>query len=121
VEDHRRRRQSDPVYRQTCLDSQRKWREAHPDYNREYRQRRVEAKNHRAGPASGAKNTLARARPDWIRTLQHRAKNNLVLPADLDSVPVFRLSALQAPGAKNTLAFPQILVVMVDSPSEAGV
>ena len=37
VEDHRKRRQVDSVYRQTCLNSQRKWREAHPDYSREHR------------------------------------------------------------------------------------
>jgi hypothetical protein len=41
-------------------------------------------------------------------------KNNLALPAELDSVPVFRLSAVEAHGAKNTLAFPQLFVLMLD-------
>lgn len=34
---HRRKRERDPEYRQTCLDSQKKWRDAHPEYQQEYR------------------------------------------------------------------------------------
>ena len=114
VEDHRKRRQFDPVYRQTCLNSQGKWREAHPHYSREYRRRRAEADHNRAGPPPGAKNTLVQRRPDWIAALERSVKNNLALPAELDSVPVFRLSAVEAHGAKNTLAFPQLFVLMLD-------
>jgi hypothetical protein len=114
VEDHRKRRQFDPVYRQTCLNSQGKWREAHPHYSREYRRRRAEAEHNRAGPPPGAKNTLVQRRPDWIAALERSVKNNLALPAELDSVPVFRLSAVEAHGAKNTLAFPQLFVLMLD-------
>jgi len=35
---HRQKIASDPVYQQVCLDSPRKWREAHQDYWRKYRQ-----------------------------------------------------------------------------------
>jgi hypothetical protein len=116
-EDHQKRRLVDPVYRQTCLNSQRKWREAHPDYCRNYRRRRAEAKNNLAGPAAGAKNTLARGRPDWIvdlKDLERTAKNNLAFGLDPDSVWVFRLPAAGAQAAKNTLAFPQALVLLLD-------
>ena len=34
---HRQKIDSDPIYQQTCLQSPRKWREAHPDYWRKYR------------------------------------------------------------------------------------
>jgi hypothetical protein len=35
---HRRKIATDPVYRQVCLESPRKWRLAHPDYWKQYRQ-----------------------------------------------------------------------------------
>jgi hypothetical protein len=35
---HRQKIASDPVYQQVCLESPRKWREAHPDYWKKYRQ-----------------------------------------------------------------------------------
>ncbi len=35
---HRQKIASDPVYRQVCLESPRKWREAHPGYWKQYRQ-----------------------------------------------------------------------------------
>jgi hypothetical protein len=33
---HRKKIQDDPVYREQCLDSQRKWRERNPDYMQRY-------------------------------------------------------------------------------------
>lgn len=35
---HRRKIASDPVYRQVCLESPRKWRQTHPNYWKKYRQ-----------------------------------------------------------------------------------
>jgi hypothetical protein len=35
---HRRKIASDPLYRQVCLESPRKWRQAHPSYWKQYRQ-----------------------------------------------------------------------------------
>jgi hypothetical protein len=35
---HRQKIASDPVYRQVCLESPRKWREAHAEYWKQYRQ-----------------------------------------------------------------------------------
>jgi len=35
---HRRKLASDPVYRQVCLESPQKWRHAHPNYWKKYRQ-----------------------------------------------------------------------------------
>jgi hypothetical protein len=35
---HRQKIASDPVYRQVCLESPQKWREAHPGYWKQYRQ-----------------------------------------------------------------------------------
>ena len=34
---HRRKQQTDPLYRQVCLDSQQKWRARHPEYQKSYR------------------------------------------------------------------------------------
>jgi len=41
---HRKKLQDDPVYREQCLDSQRKWRERNPEYMQKYLLKRLKKK-----------------------------------------------------------------------------
>ena len=67
---HRHKRQTDAEYRQTCRDSQQKWRAEHPDYQRQYwRNHEQEAERNRQ---------LQRQR-DQRRRAQNLVKNNLAL------------------------------------------
>src|SRR5215472_5462772 len=54
---HRQKIASDPVYRQVCLESPRKWRAAHPQYWKQYRQDHPSKPNGIAsGSTSGTQN-----------------------------------------------------------------
>ena len=68
---------SDPVYQQVCLESPRKWREAHPDYWKKYRQ------DH---PEQVERNRRRQRLQDEKRRLTNLANNNLATC----QVPVFQ-------------------------------
>jgi hypothetical protein len=65
---HRQKIASDPVYQQVCLDSPRKWRRAHPDYWKQYRQ------DH---PEQVERNRRQQRLRDQKRRLANLANNNL--------------------------------------------
>jgi len=67
---HRQKMVSDPVYRQVCLESPRKWREANPGYWKKYRQ------NH---PRQVEWNRRQQRLRDQKRRLANLANNNLAL------------------------------------------
>ena len=67
---HRQKIASDPVYQQVCLESPRKWREAHPDYWRKYRQ------DH---PEQVERNRRKQRLRDEERRLAILANNNLAI------------------------------------------
>jgi hypothetical protein len=77
---HRRKIASDPVYRQVCLESPRKWREAHPDYWKKYRQ------DH---PEQVKQNRRKQHLRDEKRRLANLANNNLAIVAK-SQVPGFQ-------------------------------
>ena len=68
---HRRKRQTDPLYRQVCLDSQEKWRARHPEYQKSYRLKH---------PKSVQCSREAQRRRDQLSRLSRLVKNNLALP-----------------------------------------
>lgn len=80
---HRQKIASDPVYRQVCLESPRKWREAHPDYWKQYRQghpqqvernrRQQRVRDQRRRQANLANNNLASRNILSVRALTHPA------------------------------------------------
>ena len=74
---HRQKIASDPVYQQVCLESPRKWREAHADYWKKYRQ------NH---PEQVERNRRKQRLRDEKRRLANLANNNLAIC----QVPVFQ-------------------------------
>ena len=67
---HRQKMVSDPVYRQVCLESPRKWREANPGYWKKYRQ------NH---PRQVERNRRQQRLRDQKRRLANLANNNLAI------------------------------------------
>lgn len=65
---HRQKIASDPVYRQVCLESPRKWRRANPDYWKRYR---------RDHPEQVERNRRQQRLRDQKRRLENLANNNL--------------------------------------------
>lgn len=105
---HRQKIVSDPVYRQVCLESPRKWREAHPGYWKQYR------RNH---PQQLERNRQRQQLRDQKRRLVHLANNNLA--SDLKHFPaeVWLLGQAARHLANNNLAPCQVLIFHPPSPS----
>jgi hypothetical protein len=104
---HCYKRQQDPVYAQTCQNSQKNWRRNHPEYNRQYRQTHPQAvEQNREGE---------RARYRY-RQLANLAKNNLALDLKRCAAEVWLLSPAGTVLAKNTLALSQIFIVQQLTP-----
>ena len=74
---HRQKIASDPIYQQVCVESPRKWREAHADYWKKYRQ------DH---PEQVERNRRKQRLRDEKRRLANLANNNLAIC----QVPVFQ-------------------------------
>ena len=103
---HRRKRQTDPVYHQVCLESQKQWRAAHPEYQRRYRQ---------SHPQCVEQNLLAQQRRDRKQRLQYLVKNNLAL--DVKHLPgeVWMIGPQMEDFVKNNVAISQVLIFQTDS------
>lgn len=100
-EHHRHKLVTDEAYRQTCRDSQRKWRAAHPGYSAEYRRRH---------PDQAARNRAAQ-RPRDLRRRLRRAGAQATAAVTLLPGPVWLVGPPGRHLAKNTVAFAQLLVV----------
>ncbi len=98
---HRRKLASDAVYRQVARDSQKKWREAHPNYLREYR-----AKH----PASVTRNRQRQQVRDQKPRLAFLEKNNLALDLKRSLAQVWLVGPGVASLEKNNLASAQLLI-----------
>jgi hypothetical protein len=98
---HRQKLARDSLYRQVAQESQKKWRDAHPDYLREYR-----AKH----PAAVARNRQRQQVRDQKPRLAFLEKNNLALDLKRSLAQVW----LVGPGVtnleKNNLASAQLLI-----------
>jgi hypothetical protein len=98
---HRQKIASDPVYRQVCLDSPRKWRRAHPDYWKQYRQ---------SHPQHVERNRRQQRLRDQKRQLENLANNNLAshnmssFQAPSHPEPDFPTSCKQHPSSTAALA-----------------
>ena len=110
---HRRKLETDAVYRQIVRDSQKKWRDDHPDYNRQYRRNQPEAVE---------RNRQAQRRRDQKRRIQHLAKNNLALDLKRSVAEVWLLGPGVKALAKNILASSQVFIFQSPeaSPPQAG-
>ncbi len=88
---HRQKLRDDPIYRDQCRESQRHWREQHPEYMQQYRRE----------PRKLREQTAPKAILD-------RVKNNLDHETTIWSG---RIYIVGGKGAKNIVATGQILVI----------
>jgi len=98
---HRRKIQTDPVYHETCLNSQKQWRAHHPDYPKQYRQQHPEAVEN---------NRQRQQRRDQGRRVGHLVKNNLALDLKRSASEVWLVGPQMADLVKNNLAFSKVLI-----------
>jgi len=101
VEYHRRKLQADPEYRQVTRDSQKKWRTAHPHYDREYRAQHLQYH---------VRNRQQQRRRDQKRRIRQLAKNNLALDLKRSVAEVWLLGPQVKDLAKNNLASAEVLI-----------
>lgn len=99
--DHAKRRRVDPVYREQCREDARNWREANPNYQREYRQ---------SHPQYVAANREAQRRRDRKRRLARLVKNNLAMAVNPHPARVWLVGPSCELLVKNNLAIPEVIM-----------
>lgn len=100
----RKKQQTDLDYRQTCLLSQQKWRQRHPDYQRRYREEH---------PAYVQKNRQAQKRRDRKRRLGHLVKNNMALDLKQHRAEIWLLGRELQDLVKNNIAISQVMICQI--------
>ena len=98
----RRKRQTDPEYAELVRDSRRKWREAHPNYQRDYRQ------NH---PDAVTRNRQLQRQRDQKRRVGRLVKNTLVLDLKHSAAEVWLVGPLAGDLVKNPLDTSKLLIL----------
>ena len=106
---HREKIVSDPIYRQVCLESPRKWRQAHPGYWKDYR---------RDHPGVVERNRQRQQLRDHRRRLAYLANNNLALDLKHSAAEVWLMGQSAQHLANNNLAPCQVLIFSPLGPSE---
>jgi hypothetical protein len=98
---HRHKLRTDSEYRQVARDSQRKWRQAHPDYLRHYFAQHAEAVE---------RNRQLQPRRDQKRRIRLLEKNNLALDLKRSAAEVWLVGPQVKNLEKNNLASGQVLI-----------
>ena len=96
---HRAKVHNDPSYRAQCRDSQKQWREQHPEYMRAYRQSR---------PARRPAVCPEQKQPDIVSLLE-RAKNNVAFNLSACAATILFVGRKQR--VKNISASVQIILI----------
>ena len=99
---HRKKIAQDPEYHQVVLESQKKWRAQHPDYDQQRRQ---------ANPKLVQDNRERQRHRDRKRHLQRLAKNNLASDLKHSASEVWLLGPKLRDLDKNNLAPAQVLIL----------
>jgi len=99
---HRKKIANDSEYHQVVLESQKKWRARHADYEQQRRQ---------ANPKLVEKNRERQRYRDQKRRLQRLAKNNLALDLKHSASEVWLLGPKLRDLDKNNLASAQVLIL----------
>jgi len=105
---HRRKRASDAEYRQTTRNSQKKWRDAHPDYLRQYRAQH---------PETVVRNRERQRVRDQKPRLAFLEKNNLALDLKRSLARVWLVGPGVTQLEKNNLASVQLLIFQPVAPA----
>lgn len=98
---HRQKLASDAVYRKVAQESQKQWRDEHPDYLRQYRAQHPEAV---------ARNRLRQQVRDQKPRLAFLEKNNLALDLKRSLAKVWLVGPGVTQLEKNNLASAQLLI-----------
>jgi hypothetical protein len=104
----RRKCQTDPEYAGVVCDSRRKWRDAHPDYQKKYWQ---------THPDAAARNRLQQRQRDQKRRVTQLVKNTLVLDLKRSAAEVWLVGRLAEELVKNTLVPSKLLILQGASPA----
>jgi hypothetical protein len=96
------KRRSDPEYAEVVRDSRRKWRQAHPEYQKAYRQ------NH---PQAVDSNRHRQRQRDEKRRVGNLVKNTLVFDLKRSAADVWVIGPLAADLEKNTLVPSRLLIL----------
>ncbi len=108
AEYRRSKRLADPEYAQVIRDSRRKWREAHPDYQRNYWQ---------THPDAAARNRQQQRQRDQKRRVGLLVKNTLVLDLKHSAAEVWLVGPLVGDLVKNTLVSSKLLILQSPAPA----
>jgi hypothetical protein len=109
---HRQKRVTDAEYRQTTRNSQKKWRDAHPDYLRQYRARHPEA------VVGNRERQRVRDQKPRLAFLE---KNNLALDLKRSLAQVWLVGPGVTQLEKNNLASAQLLIFQPLAPAPPAV
>jgi hypothetical protein len=101
AEYHRRKVENDPVYATVVSDSRKKWREAHPDYQKSYRQ---------SHEAAAERNRQLQRQRDARRRVRNLVKNNLALDLKRSAAEVWLVGPSVADLDRNNVASCQLLI-----------
>jgi len=110
---HRDKIRSDSLYAETVWRSRKKWRDAHPGYQKQYWQ---------THPKAAERNRQQQRRRDRRRRLRHLVKNNLALDLRCCPAEAWLLGPVADDLVKNNLARSQLLILQAPGlPLTAGV
>lgn len=101
AEYHRHRIETDPEYAQVVRDSRHKWRQAHPDYQKQY---------WAAHQPAAERNRAQQRQRDRKRRLVHLVKNNLALDLKQAAAQVWLVGPAADDLVKNNLASSQLFI-----------
>lgn len=103
---HREKIGCDPLYAQVVQESRKKWRQAHPHYQQQYRE---------GHPPAVERNRRLQQVRDQRQRLQHLVKNNLALNLKRSVAEVWLLGPAAEDLVKNNLADSQLLILQTGS------
>jgi hypothetical protein len=108
AECHRRRIATDPEYAEVVRDSRRKWRQAHPGYQKTYRQ---------SHPAAVERNRQLQHGRDAQRRVQFLVKNNLALDLNRCTAEAWLIGPVARDLVKNNWASCQMFIFQPLTPA----
>ena len=111
TEYHHRKIDTDPVYAQVVSDSRKKWRDAHPDYQKTYRQSHA---------ATVERNRQMQPGRDAKRRAQFLVKNNLALDLKHCDAELWLVGPAVRDLEKNNLASCKMLIFQAVAPVTAA-
>lgn len=101
ADNHRGRMAADPDYAQVVRDSQKKWRDTHPDYPREYRI---------VHPEAVEQNRCQQRERDCKQRLEALVKNNLPLDLKVSCSEAWLIGPAAADLVKNNVAHSKLFI-----------